>query len=110
MLSLKANPTFTAKVGIPIAGGKTETVKFTFKHRTRSEFDAFTASMRPRDGDESTGLERDVEYVIAVASGWELADEFNKDNVEVLLQNYYGAAAAIATAYTRELIAAKAGN
>jgi hypothetical protein len=38
-LKLVANPTFRAKVGIPVAGGPEVPVEFVFKHRTKTALD-----------------------------------------------------------------------
>lgn len=100
-LKLKANPTFTASVGIPIPGGEPAPVVFTFRHRTKAEHEKFVT--------ESKTLP-EVDYVLAVAEGWDLEDAFTRENVELLLENYHRAGAAIAIAYTKELLSAKLGN
>ena len=41
---------------------------------------------------------------------WDLDDAFTVENVELLLQNYMGAALAIYRAYVDELVKAKAKN
>lgn len=82
LLSLKPDPTFKAKVPIPRPGGEPVTVQFTFKHRTRREF-------------------------AAVLAGWDLDDEFTRENVATLLEQYGGSASAIADVYVRELTGAR---
>jgi hypothetical protein len=52
----------------------------------------------------------DLQKVMEMATGWDLPDEFNEANVNMLLQNYFGAAAAIVTGYLNELMKAKKGN
>lgn len=105
-LKLKADPTFQATVNIPIAGGKPAPVVFTFKHRTRDEHDAFA-----KDWASEEGVKRPyVDYVLAVAEGWDLDDPFTRENVDLLLQNYHRAGAAIVGAYTTELLLATSGN
>lgn len=100
-LSLKANPTFHAKVGIPVAGASPITVDFTFKHRTKSELDAFM---------KSRADVTDVDTVMAMVEGWELDEPFDREGVELLLENYAGAALALYLAYVDELLAAKRKN
>lgn len=100
-LSLKAAPTFKAKVGIPVAGGKAEPVEFTFKHRTKSALDEFIQSRTDKT---------DVDSLLDMVEAWDLADEFNRENVELLLENYAGAAVAAYRVYIDELIQAKAKN
>jgi hypothetical protein len=100
-IQIKADPTFIEKVGIPVPGKGVVEVEFTFKHRTKAEFEKFVKESKDIDG---------VEYVLAVASAWEFTDDFNKKNITTLLQNYHGAENAIATAYTKSLIGARLKN
>lgn len=100
-LKLVAAPTFRAKVGIPVAGGEVVQVEFSFKHRTRDALDEFIRS-RAEKGDAESFLE--------MVEGWELEDEFNAANVELLLQNYGGSALAVYRAYVEELVGAKLKN
>lgn len=100
-LKLKPDPTFKAKVGIPVAGGDVEMVEFTFKHRSRDELDSFL---------QTSDQLRDAALIMAVASGWELADEFNAENVGLLVQNYISSPRAVFDVYLDELIKARAKN
>ncbi|ATA55171.1 hypothetical protein CKY39_19610 [Variovorax boronicumulans] len=100
-LTLKPNPTFKAKVEIMQPGSDAVEVEFVFKHRTRDEMDEFIKSLA-----ELT-LE---DQVLAVASGWELVDPFNEENVKLMAQSYITAPAAIRDTYIRELIKARAKN
>lgn len=100
-LTLVANPTFKAKVGVPVAGGSPVEVEFVFKHRTKTALETWVASRAERS---------DVESVTDMASGWELAEEFNAANVETLIENYGGAGLAIFKAYVDQLVQARLGN
>ncbi|MBI4291326.1 MAG: hypothetical protein HY661_07605 [Betaproteobacteria bacterium] len=100
-LKLIANPTFKATVGIPIAGGDPVQIEFTFKHRTKSALDEFVKSRADKG---------DAESFMAMVEGWELEDEFNAENVELLLQNYAGSALATYRVYIEQLIQARLGN
>jgi hypothetical protein len=42
--------------------------------------------------------------------GWELDEPFNDENIQLLLDNYLGAARSIVSTYYTELAAAKKGN
>ena len=42
--------------------------------------------------------------------GWELTDEFNKDNVELLLENHIGVALATYKVYIDQLVQHRAKN
>lgn len=100
-LALKANPTFQALVGIPVAGGTSVDVLFTFKHRTKTELVEFV-STRQDHSDEETFL--------GMVTAWDLQEPFTPANVALLLENYIGAALAVYEAYKTELVKAKAGN
>lgn len=100
-LVLKAAPTFSAKVGIPVAGGATVDVQMTFKHRTKTQFDEFLAS-RPNT--------KDVDSFLDMVCGWDLQDPFSHEAVSELLENYIGAAVATYLVYVNELTRAKLGN
>ncbi len=97
-LKLQPDPTFKAKVEISVPGGTPAKVEFTFKHRTRQEMDRFLKSV--------SDMKDDPEMILALATGWELADEFNEENVRTLCDSYISAPAAIFDAYLQEL----AGN
>lgn len=99
--TLNPNPTFKHKVPMPIPGGAFVNVEFTFKHRGKEEFTEFLERAKDLD---------DTELVLAIASGWELEEPFDKDNVEQLVENYVGAARAIFTSYMDEIVKARVGN
>lgn len=100
---LKANPTFKTKVGIPIPGGEPESVEFEFRHRTLDGITKFREEC-------AAGKKSNREVFDAIVVGWGLTDEFNGDNIDMLLQNYPGAANAIAGVYLEELFKARRGN
>ncbi|MGE8449103.1 MAG: phage tail assembly chaperone [Pseudomonadales bacterium] len=99
--TLNPNPTFKHKVPMPIPGGAFVNVEFTFKHRGKEEFADFLEKAKDME---------DTDLVLSVASGWELEEAFDKDNVEQLVENYVGAARAIFTAYMDEIVKARVGN
>lgn len=99
--TLKAEPTFIAKVAWPVAGGEPVQVRVTFKHRTKSALDEFIKARTSKS---------DVETFLDMVSGWELTDEFTSDNVELLLEHHIGVAVATYEAYLRELVAHRRGN
>lgn len=100
-LQLTASPTFKCNVLIPVPGKKPVPVEFNFKGRTKDEFKAFI---------EGIGDHEDVDVILDIATGWELEDAFGKESVELLLQNYIGAAKVIIEKYVHELTAARLGN
>lgn len=100
-LQLKAAPTFTAKVGIPVAGGASVPVAFTFKHRTRTQLVEFMNSR----ADQS-----DTDSFMEMVTAWDLEEPFSREAANELLENYGGAAVAVYTAYREELLRAKEKN
>lgn len=99
--SLAAKPTFTARVSIPVPGKAPEPVEFTFKGRTRDEFKEFIDTLAERE---------DADVVMDICCGWELEEAFDRENVDLLIQNYLGAARAIIEKYLSELTQARLGN
>lgn len=106
-LALKAPPTFKGKVKIPVAGGAPVEVVFDFKHRTREQLDGHIAEARDKPG---ASIDDEVEAVMKVATGWDLDEPFNAENVKELLNNYHRASWAIGTGYISELMQAREGN
>jgi hypothetical protein len=100
-LKLNPEPTFKAKVGIPVPGSRPVDVVFTFKHRTREEILEWIQSSRDATAAES---------VADAAAGWELDDEFTPENIERLCNNYPGAGLAIVQTYLDELRGARSKN
>jgi hypothetical protein len=100
-LKLIANPTFKSKVGIPVAGGEPVEVEFTFKHRTKTALDEFIKSRADKS---------DTDTFMEMVEGWDLADEFNKNSVDLLLENYIGTALATYRVYVDQLIQSKLKN
>lgn len=100
-LSLKPNPTFQAKVAIPVPGAEPVEVEFTFKHRNRAELKAFADGMTDRD---------DVAIIMDMAGGWDLADAFTPENLAQLVANYFAAPRVIFNTYLEELTKAKEKN
>lgn len=101
VFKLIPDPTFKAQVQIPVHGGQTAPVEFTFKHRTREQLDEFFKSVGDRSVEES---------ILDAAVSWSLDDEFTAENIKLLCDNYMGAASAIASAYTKELLQNRQGN
>lgn len=100
-ISLVAKPTFHAMVAIPVAGAEPVSVKFEFRHRTRTQLEEFIKARAAKPDAEAFG-----EMVV----GWELEDEFTPENVHLLLESYIGAAVATYRTYIDELVKTKLGN
>jgi len=105
MLKLQPNPTFKAKVGIPVPGEeKPAEIVCVFAHMTRDEFRDFAAP-------EASATRRDADSLARILRGWEDVDvPFSADAVEQLCQQYHGAAFAISSVFVQELTKARLGN
>ena len=102
MLKLQPNPTFKCKVGIPVPGEeKRVDVTFTFRHMTRSEFEAFNPSG-----------EQDADTLLRIVAGWgsDIDGEFSRETLAKLVDIYPGSAYAIAHAFATELHGNRLGN
>lgn len=100
--SLVPEPTFKAKVAIPIPGKKPQNIEFTFKWRDGDALKEFVDALGNFDTDTDAAME--------FATGWDLADAFSRENVEKLIKNYPGAAKALVTTYLGENAGARLGN
>lgn len=98
---LNPDPTFKAKVAIPVPGSAPAKVEFTFKHKTRQEVLKW---LDDRKEDDEVAVFRDM------VAGWELDDEFSDDNIRRLCDNYPGAGVAVLSVYLDELRGARVGN
>ena len=93
-LKLNPEPTFKATARIPVPGGESEPITFTFEHRTAKQIATFTEECRGKS---------DLEVMKSFVVGWALDDAFNDENLARLIENYPGATGAIIDAYYGEL-------
>ncbi len=105
-LTLTQQPTFAATVKVPVLGGGTEPVEFTFKAKRKTEFSEWLESLTK----QTEEARKDEDIVMDIASGWELEEPFNKKNLVELGELYPGSARAIVAAYINEYAGAKSGN
>lgn len=104
MFKLKADPTFKAKVAIPVPGGEPKNVIFIFKHRTRSGLNDWIADPKVKEMG-------DLDFLMEFVLGWEDVDaEFSRDALHTMIENFGGASTRIRDAYLAELTAARMGN
>lgn len=100
-LRLVPDPTFKAKVAIPVPGQRDALVEFTFKYRNADQLLEWVSNSRDA---------LDADLVFECAIGWALDDEFTADNVRTLCNNYPGAGNAIVSVYLDESRGARAKN
>ncbi|ELQ6264054.1 phage tail assembly chaperone [Cronobacter sakazakii] len=98
--TLQPKPTFKADVKIPRAGDEDGVLTFTFKHYPLDQL------AKMENLDEKTALD----FVADIAVAWALPDEFSRENLETLLNNYPGALKAITETYYRELLGNREKN
>lgn len=100
--TLVPDPTFKAKAAIPVPGKKAQNIEFTFKWRDADEFKKFMEDLGNH--------ENDTDAVLDFVTGWELAEPFGRENVDKLVKNYIGSAAALIKTYIQENAGARLGN
>lgn len=100
-LVLQPDPTFQAKVEIVRPGVEPGEVVFTFKHRTRAEMLKLFKDVQGMDM---------VQMLLAIASAWDLADEFNEANLRVFADNFVPGPDAVFETYVRELQGTRTKN
>jgi hypothetical protein len=93
---LVPDPTFKRRVAIPLPGdGKAGDVEFVFRFRGRDDLAEFYKRM------SEPGQDR-IESVMQMATGWDLEDEFNAQNVKLLDETFIGALEKVVEAYWEE--------
>ena len=100
-LVLIPDPTFRAKVFIPQPEGEPAEVEMVFKHRNKTELKEFAKAI---------GIKDDVALVKEMASGWDLADDFNDANIKRLVTDHHQAAVSIWNTYFEKLAGLRLGN
>lgn len=121
------NPTFKADVEIPRVGGQVIKVPFEFKYRDRKTLAAlFLSWQETLKADEArfkemgaeltivdlteAGIERQVEQVEALVSGWGFDDKLSQASIRALVETSAGAGDAIVKAYQQAFAPARLGN
>ncbi len=101
-LSLNPSPTFKCPVPIPVPGKGVVEIVFIFNHMSKPKLQEFA---------EGVAQKTDAEGVMEVACGWEDIDQpFSRGAVDVLLENFHGAAKAIFNTFIDELRGARIKN
>lgn len=112
--NLTPNPTFKVDVTIPRAGDEDGVLTFTFKHKKRSELEVLEKALREASDEQlksgSYSNQPMVDFLHEICAAWALPDALNQEGLTVLLDNYPRAFDAVATAYTKELMAVREKN
>lgn len=98
---LVAEPTFKSTVFIPRPGQENGQIELTFKHYKLNDITKFEDELK----DKSV-----VEFVMKIVTDWNLEEEFNKNNIDILLNNYPAAVQAITDTYYKEIFGQREKN
>jgi hypothetical protein len=128
-IKLGARPkTFTHSITVPMPEGGTASVQMLYRYRTRSEFGGFvdnliSAAGTPAPADQTDQAvafslrqaleatrDTNADYILAIAEGWNLDEEFNRANLVQLCDELPGAAMAIIEQYRAALTEGRLGN
>lgn len=123
LASVAPSASFDSVVKFSVAGRSDQSIKFRFKYfsgkKLRELIDSFqTISEEIRkqsgiiseDSDLSATNEAQAEMIQRFSDGWELSDEFNTDNLTVLLDTHRGVFFLIFNQFLEAHSAAKAKN
>ncbi len=102
MFKLTPDPTFKAEVEIPRPGASAGRIKFEFSYKDADELSDYMNCLADLG---------DIDGIMEIVTGWSGVDvPFNRDNLELLVKKYNGAAMRIFKKYTDELTKARSGN
>jgi len=101
-VSIKAKPTFTDTVSISRPAEEPLKLKLIFKHRRKSELKEFIETSKDRE---------ELDVAMDIVHGWvDVEEEFSRDALAGLLEDFHNASDDIANAYIKALMEARRGN
>ena len=126
----KRPETFNRRVMFPMLDGTTGELGITYKYRTRREYGEFIDQLvqanrdaadkpkkRKRDPESfsmaemlNLTTEQNAEFILQIATAWDLPEEFNAANVAQLADECFAAVAAIMDTYRIAVTEGRAGN
>jgi hypothetical protein len=128
-IKLGARPkTFTHTISVPMPEGGHASVQMVYVYRTRTEFGAFvdallkTAGTAPPASQQAEDVafslrqaleatrDTNADYILQIAEGWNLDEDFNRANLVQLCDELPGAAMAIIEHYRAALTEGRLGN
>lgn len=111
MLKLQPDPTFKAKVDIPVPGDKPVAVEFTFKYRDQEQMDAFLFGEAGKARAAQSAAEANKAALLDVATDWSNVDTpFSAEAIEAFVKRYPSATALVMAKYIAEVGGARLGN
>lgn len=98
--------------------GKDLTLKVEFYYRGRSEFAALIDGMTSSDLDDDAKLQevisaadsKGADFILKALKSWDMEEELNLENAQILCDQFQGAANAIVTAYRQLCLEGRLGN
>lgn len=99
-LTLGPLPDFKLPVKFVMPDGEEQQIVFTVKHKPASEV---------QDMYKQQGI-KDADFIMLLATNWDIEDEFNKDNAAKLVDYYPGSALALMSAYLGALAGQRVKN
>lgn len=113
---------FKRKVTIDLLDGSKGDVEFNFIYRTRSEYAALmdetlaaeSGTETPKNETAAQAFERigagTVDFILAIADGWDLDDEFNEENIKELIDTFPAITPALSESYRLAILEGRAKN
>lgn len=99
-LTLAPLPDFKLPVKFVLPDGNEQKIVFTVKHKRASEIQELY---------QKEGI-KDPEFIMNIAVGWDLEEEFNEENAQLLVDYYPGAALALMSSYLSALAGQRVKN
>jgi hypothetical protein len=118
---------FKTKVSFPMLDGETGTIEVSYIYRTRTEFGVLIDGLMADAGVETENATADsqkfslaealektrdtnADYILQVADGWNIDEEFTRDTVAQLCDEIPAAALAIMNTYRNAITEGRLGN
>lgn len=100
-LTLARLPDFKLPVKFTMPNGEEGSIVFTVRHMPANEFhDLYT----------SEAVVKDHEFIMNLATGWDLEEEFNAENAQLMVELFPGSAIALAGTYLQALAGQRVKN
>lgn len=100
-LSLAPLPDFKLPVKFTMPDGNEATIIFTVRHMKAKEVQALY---------EAENVVTDSDFIMKLASGWDLEEEFTAENAKILVELYPSAALALTGSYLSALAGQRVKN
>ena len=104
---LQPNPVFEASITIPVPGGGEDKIKFKFKRLGKKALRELFKTLEDANTAGSEVEIDDAEFLLNIVEGWTGVDEeFSREALELLCDNYPGAVGAVIQNYSNKMFGA----